>query len=95
LYKIFSSFLNCLVIKKAKASSIDHLLDDFIMARSQGTHTCQHLVSTFEQVCVELGIPIAHTKSENPTTVMVFISFEIDTSKLMVRIPSQKIKELF
>jgi hypothetical protein len=89
-----SSFLNGPAIKKAKASSIDRLPDDFIMAGTQCTHTFQDLVSTFEQVCMELGIPIAHKTSVNPTTVMVFIGLEIDTSKLMVRIPIQNIQEL-
>lgn len=94
LFEKFSMFLHDLVAKKAGANTIAHLLDDFLFAGKQGSNTCWNLVSTMEQTCQELGIPIAEEKSVNPTTVMVFLGLEINTCDMTVRIPFHKIKEL-
>ena len=94
LFETFSTFLQWLVSQKSGRYSLDHLLDDFIMAGSRGSGVCQNLVDVFESTCKELGIPIADEKSVDPTTIMIFLGFEIDTNEMSVRIPAHKIVEL-
>lgn len=94
LFEKFSTFLHWLVTKRAGESSMDHLLDDFLMAGRKESGICEVLVQIFEDVCKELGVPIAIEKSVNPTTIMVFLGLEIDTNEMSVRIPSHKIVEL-
>lgn len=94
LFETFSTFLHWLVAQQSGLDTLDHMLDDFIFAGPKKTHNCQTLVDTFEIVCMELGVPIATEKSVEPTTVMVFLGFEINTNDMSVRIPCHKIVEL-
>jgi len=94
LFEKFSTFLQWLVEKRSGMTTVDHLLDDFIFAGKHGSNACMSLVNTFEEVCKELGVPIATEKSIDPTTVMVFLGLEIDTNEMTIRVPSHKIEEL-
>ena len=94
LFEKFSTFLQWLVEKRSGMTTVDHLLDDFIFAGKHGSNACMSLVNTFEEVCKELGVPIATEKSIDPTTVMVFLGLEIDTNEMPIRVPSHKIEEL-
>ena len=90
LFEKFSTFLHWLVSESAKVQTMDHLLDDFIFAGKGNSNSCQVLVDTFESVCNDLGVPIAVEKSVDPTTIMVFLGFEIDTNHMSIRIPIHK-----
>ena len=51
---------------------IDHYLDDFILMGAKNTENCSFLMSTFENVCDELGVPIAANKTIGPTPLLPF-----------------------
>ncbi|XP_052780604.1 uncharacterized protein LOC128217487 [Mya arenaria] len=93
-FEAFSTFIHWLVKDISKIPSLDHYLDDFIFCGAHGTGNCQHLLSTFHQVCVQLGVPINDVKSTDPSTVIVFLGLEIDSSQMLIRIPRHKIAEL-
>lgn len=93
VFEEFSTFLQWATKHRSKATTIDHYLDDFIFA-GRDAHSCQELMSVFQGVCDEIGVPIAEDKSEGPTTVMTFLGFEIDTVRMLVRIPNSKSLEL-
>lgn len=93
-FEAFSTFIHWLVKDISKIPSLDHYLDDFIFCGAHGTGNCQHLLSTFHQVCVQLGVPINDGKSTDPSTVIVFLGLEIDSSQMLIRIPQHKIAEL-
>ena len=78
----------------SKKDTLDHYLDDFILAGQHDTDDCQKLIETFTLVCNELGVPIAENKSVGPTTVIIFLGLEIDTANMVIRIPLTKIQEL-
>ena len=44
------------------------------------------LMSAFQELCVELGIPLAEDKRNGPTTTIIFLCLEIDTILMLVRI---------
>lgn len=94
LFEKFSSFIHWLVIELTGLSTLDHMLDDFIFAGAECSNHCSILVRQFESICAELGIPLATEKSVGPTTVLVFLGFEIDTVTLSIRIPENKVNEL-
>lgn len=71
LFEKFPTFLHWLV---AKQTGIDSL--DFIFAGAADSNSCHTLVTAFEGICSELGIPIAVEKSTNPTTIMVFLDWK-------------------
>ena len=48
-------------------------------------------MSSFQNLCYELNIPIAEDKTVGPVTILTFLSFVIDTAKMIVVIPEDKI----
>ena len=50
-------------------------------------------MSFFTNLCYEMGIPLADDKTLGPTTNIVFLCLEIDTVKMVIRIPSEKLNE--
>ena len=56
LFEKFSTCLHDLVVKRARADNVAHVLDDFLFAGKQKSDICFSLVSCMEQTCMELGI---------------------------------------
>ena len=93
-FETFSSFIHWLVKDRSNIPFLDHYLDDFIFCGAKGTDDCQTLISTFHQICGDLGVPINDEKSTAPSTVMVFLGLEIDSDNMQIRIPYHKRQEL-
>ena len=43
-------------------------------------------------LCRRLGVPVAPAKCEGPTTVLVYLGFELDTDNMVVRLPQAKLQ---
>ena len=91
-FELFSTFLEWVVKEEANTEWVSHYCDDFILVGfEEGRKSCHQLVSCFERVCSELGVPLAHDKSVGPTTKLVYLGLEIDTIKQAVSIPNEKL----
>ena len=44
--------------------------------------------------CAELGIPVAAHKCTDPTTCLVFLGIQIDTIKVQISLPQEKLERL-
>ena len=93
VFEEFASFLNWLTIKQSGFDSVDHYLDDFIFI-AQDYQSCNHIVSTFKNLCAEIGVPLAEDKTVGPTTCLTFLGLEIDTVQMLVKIQASKSLEL-
>ncbi|XP_069125516.1 uncharacterized protein [Argopecten irradians] len=51
-------------------------------------------MNTFDQVCNELGVPLAPDKCEVPTTCLTFLGLDIDTEEMLIKVPLEKIVSL-
>lgn len=69
-------------------------MDDFIFAGARATNDCLFLMAAFQEICKELGVPIADQKTVWPTPVLEFLGLEIDTINMVVRIPLDKLFDL-
>lgn len=94
LFEKFATFLHWLVEFKSGLKTLDHYLDDYIFAGKRFTNQCQQLMLCFTETCQELGVPLAENKAEGPVTVMTFLGLEINTEKMLIKIPPKKITEL-
>ncbi|CAC5376145.1 unnamed protein product [Mytilus coruscus] len=94
LFEKFAPFLQWLLEERSKLHSVDHYLDDFIFIGAKSTGHCGILMEAFSKVCNELGVPIAENKTIGPATVIPFLSFVIDTVRMMVVIPQEKLEKL-
>lgn len=67
-----------------------HYLDDFLTLGPPDSDVCQVNVDTSIAVFSRLGLPLNAAKCEGPTTLLVFLGIELDSSKQIARLPPQK-----
>ncbi|XP_021350001.1 uncharacterized protein LOC110448201 isoform X1 [Mizuhopecten yessoensis] len=100
LFEKISSVLEWLVRERKSAggldhkADLDHYLDDFFFAGRADSSACLELMHNFTHVCSEIGVPIAEEKTVLPTPVLIFLGLEIDTNKMEIRIPQDKLASL-
>lgn len=92
-FEKLSTFIEHAVKSETGSNDIDHYLDDFYFA-GKDTNACEYLMKTFKQICCQLKIPIAEEKTEGPTFILEYLGITIDTQKMMIRIPEEKINDL-
>ena len=71
-----------------------HYLDDFLTMGSASSTACQQNLITFQYICHELGIPLAIEKVEGPSTSLTFLGIVIDTSRMEIRLPNDKLQRI-
>ena len=92
---MFATFLEWLVRDQLCLQTVHHYLDDFIFIGSPYTSKCLSLVSTFQDICRNIGVPLNNDKTLQPTTCLILIlALRFDNVKMQIRIPQHKIKEL-
>ncbi|XP_062601252.1 uncharacterized protein LOC134262948 [Saccostrea cucullata] len=93
LWGKFAHFIQWVVEEKTGVHTLNHYLDDFIFA-GYTLETCNLLMLSFKNTCSAFGIPLAEEKTEGPKSVLTFLGIEIDTDKMVIRIPEEKIIDL-
>ncbi len=76
------------------ASWLRHYIDDFVAVGSKGTNECAEAMTAFKETCQWLGMPLDESKEEGPSEVLTFLGLVIDTVKMEVRLPQEKLSEL-
>lgn len=94
LFEKFSTFLHWLAENRVGLNSLDHYLDDFIFCGKRDSKECELLMNGFQNICSELGVPLADEKTVGPVTCLVFLGYEVDTVEMMIRVPPKKMTEL-
>ena len=75
-------------------SYLEHFLDDFITWGPPLTEECQHNLSLLMALCKELDVPLAWDKLDGPSTTLIFLGILLDTIKLELRLPAEKLQRL-
>ena len=98
LFNILADLLSSIVEQHGVFLSL-HYLDDFLTMGLASSTLYQENLDTFQQVCEELGIPLATEKINGPSTSLTFLGIFLNTSCMEARLSddkSQRIqKELF
>jgi len=92
IFEAFSTALEWLSIHRFGASSVLHLLDDFLFVASNESK-CQADLQQFLRLCHFLGVPIAYEKTVGPNTVMQFAGITLDSIKMEARLPEDKLQK--
>lgn len=93
-FELFSSFLEWVVRYEASSRCVIHYLDDFFFVSPGGSDQCQFLLDTFKFFMLKFGVPLSAEKTEGPTTILSFLGIEIDSVRLVFRLPEDKLKKL-
>ena len=93
LFTILADFLAGIVQKRGVSHCL-HYLDDFLTIGPPHISTCQHNLDTLKSVCEELGVPLALEKLEGPSTSLTFLGVILDTTRMEIRLPEDKLKRI-
>jgi hypothetical protein len=91
LFEMFSRFLHWSTEQHTQLPSIVHFLDDFLFVGPAHSSQASQLLQGFQQVCSNLGVPLAHEKTVHPSTSIQFLGLQIDSVSQQVRVPPEKL----
>jgi hypothetical protein len=92
IFEALSSALHWIAENRLGIPNIVHVLDDFLILDRNG-RGCGHKLKHFTDMCATIGIPIAPDKTHAPDTTMTFLGYELDTRKMEVRLPTEKLDQ--
>ncbi len=91
LFSIFSDAI-LFAINKLGAENARKVLDDFLFVLIKKGE-CQGNLEIFLQLCEEADISTAPHKTIGPDMILVFLRVELDTLKMMARLPREKLEK--
>ena len=71
-----------------------HYLDDFLTVGRPHSHECYDNLQVMKQVCQMLRVPLAIEKVEGPATSLEFLGITLDTTRMEVRLPDEKLARI-
>ena len=72
---------------------LSHYLDDFLFV-GETKERCQFSSNTFSNICEYINFPVALEKTVTPTQRLEFLGIEIDTVKMVLRVPETKLNKM-
>ena len=92
--KIFTAVADALqwVFQKQGVTWVVHYLDDYITIGPPGSEVCKQNLEVMLSSCRSLSILVTPEKCAGPSTVIVFLGFELDTISMVVRLPDVKLQ---
>ena len=93
LFNILADLLTW-ITQKNGVTNLIHYLDDFLTMGPPDSPTCQKNLGIFIQLCRDLGVPLAAEKMKGPSTSLTFLGITLDTRKMEIRLPSEKLQRI-
>jgi hypothetical protein len=90
IFETLSNALQWMSNTRLGIKSMSHILDDFLIGEKEKS-ACQYSLNKFLALCSNLGIPTAPEKTTQPTKVLSFVGYELDTHNMEVRLPADKL----
>ena len=94
--KIFNTVADALewILRHRGVKNVYHYLDDFIILGHPNSTECSQGLAILKHTCEELGLPLAVEKCEGPSTRLTFLGIIIDTVRMELQLPLDKIERL-
>ena len=87
LFNILADLLSW-ATQKAGVSYLIHYLDDYLTIGPPLSQVCQHNLTL---LCKDLCFPLTTDKLEGPATSLSFLGIILDTSRMEIRLPTDKL----
>lgn len=81
------------LVVEVKIPSVIHYVDDFLFVE-QSLRSAQSHLDLALGLAVRIGLPIAHDKTEGPTTKLTFLGIELDSVTMTARLSADRLIEL-
>lgn len=94
--KIFTGVADSLEwrLKTEGVQQVFHYLDDFLIVAQPESQQCGEELQKLLRVFTKLGVPVAEEKLVGPTVCLTFLGIELDTARMIRRLPPGKLTEL-
>ena len=94
--KLFTALAEALewCVKRKGLEWLLKYIDDFLIMGRRNTDECSGNLRTFIACCSWLGLPLKEEKVEGPATTIVFLGIMLDTEKMEIRLPEERVQEL-
>ena len=93
LFNILADLLEWMTSQRGVSVCL-HYLDDFLTMGPPASPICQNNLDTLKKTCEDLGVPLAMEKVEGPATTLTFLGMEIDTDRMEIRLPEDKLQRI-
>jgi hypothetical protein len=90
IFTQFSQALQWAAYTKMGINNIVFILDDFLFINSS-YQSCHSDLYKFINMCQDIGVPIAHNKTFQPSQVLSFLGIELDALHAEARLPQDKL----
>ena len=84
----------CIGVDPGGSCPLLHYLDDFLLVGGVGSEECTVSLRVTQEVCRQLGVPLAMYKLEGPVCCLTFLGITIDTEAMELRLPADKLARL-
>ena len=93
---VFSAFAEALkwILRSRGVHNLIYYLDDFLLFGTPGSSECVQALHSTLTTCHELGIPLDLHKVEGPTTWLIFLGIDLDSSQMALSLPDDKLLRL-
>ena len=93
IFKDISTLIHW-IAERCAGHALVHYLDDFFMVHRL-SYVCGRIMSSFKEVCNEIGMPISPEKAVGPVQVIQFLGLTIDTIGMVIKVPEDKRVDIF
>jgi len=94
LFEQFSCALHWIILNKLGILGCVHVLDDFLFISPADRIKAKNDLDRFLEFANKLGLPIKDEKTVFPTTMLTFLGLELDSDKMEIRLPMDKLERL-
>ena len=91
-FEAFSTCLEWLAVHLQGASSVLHILDDFLFI-APTKDKCERDLANFILMCTYLSVPLAPKKTTGPGTDLQFAGITLDSVRMEARLPEEKLQK--
>lgn len=92
-FEKFACFLEFCMKRRMSSGKLLHYLDDYL-GGDKSYDASRMLMQNFVKLLMEMNVPMADEKTVGPVSVLCFLGLELDSDEMVVRMPTDKIKEI-
>ena len=90
IFESFSTSVQWVLQNKFNFKNITHILDDFMFIGPSASNICQQYLTQFFDLASDIGIPIKHEKTVQPTTDAIVHGIRVNTVEMSMSLPEDK-----
>jgi len=92
--KLFNTLADLLswILEQRRVIPLLHYLNDFLLLGPPNSLMCQNNLTTVKEVRLQLGIPLALEKMEEPSDSLTFLGITLETQHMEVSLPPDKLQ---